>query len=518
MNGNPAVNGTTHTKTQRVYPSDWPALTGDIDLAVHDLPHASADTEWWYLNTHVETPDGRQFSAFASFFRCVATVDKKTGDLSHYHALSWGIVDVKSGKHYFDSQLPQNGHLAILEELNTKRLVVDHRIERAMREMCERGEVPKPDRKAEREATVGEKEFGLDYSGCTLTKDDAGRYHLHVEGLGNGFDLVFAPGKQGGKPYRQGHDGVVKLGRQGDEMFYYFFPNNVVSGSVNIGDERFEVEGTGWYDHEFGGEIGKEKSADNHAWNWVSTQLVDGTEVTATQLVNTATKQLVDQYAVLIMPDGSRRECTDITFETSGAWMSTATNITYPTQYRVCIDEDDLKMDLTAKATVHAQECITVIAKPAFWEGRVDVTAVVNGSTVAGLGFVERHGFSNDMVVNLDLFFKAMSKMVLKSVENFLPKKATLEDIKDAIASPDTPEYVDGLEAETFRRNVVEPIRSIVDRGGKSWRSYALMVCIDIWVAILRTLWTGLPCRNSCTLEVSSSMMSRTKATSVEVV
>ena len=37
----------------------WPAA-GPIDLAVHDLPHAAADTEWWYVNTHVRTADGRE--------------------------------------------------------------------------------------------------------------------------------------------------------------------------------------------------------------------------------------------------------------------------------------------------------------------------------------------------------------------------------------------------------------------------------------------------------------------------
>src|SRR5438067_437372 len=41
--------------------SDWPG-PGPIDLALHDLPHASASTEWWYVNAHVETEDGRPLS------------------------------------------------------------------------------------------------------------------------------------------------------------------------------------------------------------------------------------------------------------------------------------------------------------------------------------------------------------------------------------------------------------------------------------------------------------------------
>lgn len=29
------------------YPKSWPRPGEDIDLAVHDLPHEDADTEWW---------------------------------------------------------------------------------------------------------------------------------------------------------------------------------------------------------------------------------------------------------------------------------------------------------------------------------------------------------------------------------------------------------------------------------------------------------------------------------------
>jgi predicted secreted hydrolase len=52
-----------------VNPSDWPAA-GAIDLASADLPHDSADTEWWYVNGHVVDPNTKHdLSFFASFFR-----------------------------------------------------------------------------------------------------------------------------------------------------------------------------------------------------------------------------------------------------------------------------------------------------------------------------------------------------------------------------------------------------------------------------------------------------------------
>ena len=34
---------------------DWPSAMGPIDLKVHDGPHRSSVTEWWYFNSHVTT-------------------------------------------------------------------------------------------------------------------------------------------------------------------------------------------------------------------------------------------------------------------------------------------------------------------------------------------------------------------------------------------------------------------------------------------------------------------------------
>ena len=61
LNGH--LNGHHHTNghslppspghSSLLLPSDWPPLTGPIDLDLHDRAHASAKTEWWYLNSHV---------------------------------------------------------------------------------------------------------------------------------------------------------------------------------------------------------------------------------------------------------------------------------------------------------------------------------------------------------------------------------------------------------------------------------------------------------------------------------
>ena len=39
---------------------------------------------------------------------------------------------------------------------------------------------------------------------------------------------------------------------------------------------------------------------------------------------------------------------------------------------------------------------------------------------------------------------------------------------------------MDGVDLEQYARTLIHPIREIIDRGGKAWRSYAALTCCDI--------------------------------------
>jgi geranylgeranyl pyrophosphate synthase len=39
---------------------------------------------------------------------------------------------------------------------------------------------------------------------------------------------------------------------------------------------------------------------------------------------------------------------------------------------------------------------------------------------------------------------------------------------------------VEGVPKDIFHKTIIEPVRQIVDRGGKAWRSFGLLACIDI--------------------------------------
>jgi geranylgeranyl pyrophosphate synthase len=52
-----------------------------------------------------------------------------------------------------------------------------------------------------------------------------------------------------------------------------------------------------------------------------------------------------------------------------------------------------------------------------------------------------------------------------------------------------------GLDIEQYARTLIRPIREIVDRGGKGWRSYAAITCVDIVGGDSRKFvkWIALP-------------------------
>lgn len=48
------------------------------------------------------------------------------------------------------------------------------------------------------------------------------------------------------------------------------------------------------------------------------------------------------------------------------------------------------------------------------------------------------------------------------------------------VASKETAHFVEGVPLEVLSKTLLEPLRVIADRGGKSWRSYGMLACIDV--------------------------------------
>ena len=459
---------------------DWPAAFGKIDLMKQDLPHASSATEWWYFNVHFKDADGNDYSAFAAFFRVVKHTDKSTGAQSYAHALNWAISDVKNKRYVHESVLDRDSPAVVRKQLDSGHVVRDPRLKRAYMEILDKGNVPLPDRMfSKRDPIVEKNKLHLDFESAVLTKDANGAYVLTCttpDGK-TGVELVLNPQKPA---VRHGLDGVVK-GHDGDDMFYYCIPRCGLTGHFTTNGERRPIaSGSGWYDHEFGGVAQEETGSPGmqYAWDWAAIQLDDGTDVSVATLVDPRTKpfRTMETRSIVIDAAGERTQPDDLIFEAKATWTSVRTFNTYPVEWRIALPSQGL--DLHLVAPFFDQEFVTLIAKPGFWEGRLEVKGTHKGRPVSGLAYIERNGFST--LSELDSFFKAVGEETRKAVEEVYPDVVTHADAVNLIATPETAHYVEGVDFKTFHEGIIAPVRYISDRGGKSWRSYGALACMDV--------------------------------------
>src|SRR5688572_158696 len=157
----------------------WPAR-GPIDLAQHDLPHPAADTEWWYVNSHVRLEDGRTFGLFAAFFRIISAADEATGKVEYAHSYTWALSDVEAASYVGESRVDQRAPQLGLERLANGRGAKDERLNRAMKEILDRGEVPAPDRVFDGPASVALDKLHVQYGSGSFEKQADGSYRVRL--------------------------------------------------------------------------------------------------------------------------------------------------------------------------------------------------------------------------------------------------------------------------------------------------------------------------------------------------
>ncbi|HEY2592536.1 MAG TPA: polyprenyl synthetase family protein, partial [Chloroflexota bacterium] len=96
---------------------------------------------------------------------------------------------------------------------------------------------------------------------------------------------------------------------------------------------------------------------------------------------------------------------------------------------------------------------------------------------VVGKGFIERRGF--EQTDSIKTFFSAVGEATRRSVRAVLPLDLDVPSAARIVSSPQRTDYLDGIDLEHLSSSLIAPIRTIVDRGGKAWRSYIALACCD---------------------------------------
>ena len=167
-------------------------------------------------------------------------------------------------------------------------------------------------------------------------------------------------------------DGWIDFGPAGGS-YYYSRTAMTASGSLVLGEQTLDVEGSAWFDHQWGDFI----AVGGGGWDWFAVNLDDGTDLTLS-LVRDADGSYPLVYGTLVDADGQSRHLSPdaFTVEVTEDWTSSRTGATYPAAWRVTVPAEDLVIEL--EPTVADQELDTrATTGVIYWEGSQDVRATV---------------------------------------------------------------------------------------------------------------------------------------------
>lgn len=463
--------------------SYFPPQGKEIDIMKYDLPQPKCQLEWWYYNAHVTSKKtGQKFSIFSSFFRQLYTEKKAdTGEVEFMDACTWALVDCKDEAYYPDSLLDHRAFDVLIRRLDPKftgRKTVH--AEGPLLALAKAGKLPRPDRAMKQAAVVADKTLSVNYDNDCVLKSRAPRadekqkahapkvvYEVQTNNPTNNTssNLTFVPQQ---KIQLHGENGIV------NHMFYYYIPRNDVTGTVTVDGVEHEVEGSGWYDREFGGSEDATGRDALDAWTWFSVQLSDDCEFSLFNVVDRDSHTEKEKVAVFTDGTGKRTTITNFQLTYQSNWTSLSTYVEYPTEWKLVVPSIGLELHINA-AFKHQEFCTILVTGGGFYEGRMVANGSRNGKAVTGVGFLERKNFMQ--YSDTAGMLKNVGKYVRRTLSELYPLDTDIDWInKYCLGRQCT---FKGVDPKVVCDTIFKPIRALTDRGGKAWRSLILVSSVN---------------------------------------
>ena len=319
-------------------------------------PHPDFRNEWWYLTGNLDAKEGARFGFEFTIFRfsLVPPGTDITGDAS-----AW-----RSNQVYI-------GHFAITDA-SARQFYVAQRYSRGGLGLA--GAAAEP--------------FHVwldDWSIAAARPDSDAIWRLRASDRKIALNLTLVPQKQ---PVLNGVNGLSqKAAMAGNASYYYSISRLQTNGTVQIGDDVFEVDGLSWLDREWGSSA---LSSDQEGWDWYALQLSDGSDLMFYNLRRNDGSQDVHSAGTLTLADGTAVYLSrdDFIVEVLDTWQSPQGG-RYPVAWRIAVPQYGLKLNI--EPLLDAQELVTTVR---YWEGAVDVSGERDGMPIMGRGYVELTGYA----------------------------------------------------------------------------------------------------------------------------
>lgn len=331
-------------------------------------PHPDYQTEWWYYTGNLYADGGRRFGFQLTFFRRALLPPQRMLDRQS----NWSTEQVYMA------------HFALTDAVGGEFKAYE-RVARGAAGLA--GAQARPYRVWLEDWYVVESPPGD--AGCLnpVSTPCAQELYAGRDGVSIALRLADLRG-----PVLQGDRGLSRKGDQPGQASYYYSQTRLkTEGVVTIGDQKYEVQGWSWMDHEWSTSA---LSVEQVGWDWFSIQLDGGGELMLFQIRRADGS--IDPYSsgIWVQPDGKtrflNREQFMITVQDS--WESPHTGAVYPAGWQIFASELELTINIQP---LFADQELNL--SYAYWEGAVTVQGSLNGESVVGSGYVELTGYSGSM-------------------------------------------------------------------------------------------------------------------------
>ena len=328
-------------------------------------PHPDFRNEWWYVTGNLDGDNGVRFGFELTIFRFSLTpqATEISGDGS-----AW-----RSNQVYI-------GHFA-LTDADGRQFHVAQRFSRGSLGLA--GATAEPFRiwlenwsiagASSGARTPDGYEFGLPW-------------RLQAQEGEIALDLTLVPRKP---PVLNGVDGLSqKSAEAGNASYYYSITRLQTEGTLQIGDDDFDVSGLSWLDREWGSNA---LSDEQEGWDWYALQLSDGSDLMFYNLRRNDGSQDIHSAGTLTLADGDTVYLSrdDLNVEVLDSWQSPHGG-RYPITWQISVPEYGLNLKIDP--ILDAQELVTTVR---YWEGAVDVSGVRGATPITGRGYVELTGYAD---------------------------------------------------------------------------------------------------------------------------
>jgi RND superfamily putative drug exporter len=357
-----------------------PADPLPVTFPADDGPHHRL-TEWWYDTGHLRTADGRRFGFEFVIFRA------ERGGFPVTWASHLAITD-EAGSRFLYAQRAEIGPAVDVTPPGGPR-AFDLAITGLPSAGAGAGAVgasaaPAPPPSPWR-MTGGN---GTDRLSASLSAAESLITGVHG---GAGLELQLTATKP---PALHDTDGWIDFGA-GGSSYYYSRTAMRATGTLTIDGQALAVEGTGWFDHQWGDFV----AVGGGGWDWFAMNLDDGRDITLS-LVRDADGSYPLVYGTLVRADGRVVHLPRDAFHlaVTRRWVSPRTGADYPASWQISIPAEQLLVELSP--TVADQELDTrATTGVVYWEGsqvvRWSSTASGGGGSVrGGEAYVELTGYA----------------------------------------------------------------------------------------------------------------------------